>query len=228
MANDAVLAAVEARRQQIREQAAWAIQGIEAKRDAELAELDIDTSTEASTPAPAPSPSPASPKRRQKKASTSPSPAAAMKRREDVHRFIHDQGGEVAPKIVREALGMSENTFRKAATRLVEAGALRKIGERQFTRYESIKSPGSAPAAAPAGKAGRQEPERDGRGQTLGGRILADVTYTGGSSEDELAERLECTPDEIRTECGNLIREGEIRFERWDGKNVYVVDPSAA
>jgi len=62
---------------------------------------------------------------------------------------------------------------------------------------------------------------------TSAGRILSLIKAKEGASEDELAERLNMQAEEVRSECGKLLREGEIRFARRDGRNIYVEDPSA-
>jgi hypothetical protein len=43
-----------------------------------------------------------------------------------------------------------------------------------------------------------------------------------GISPEDLASKTVLSEDQVRAECGQLIREGEIRFTRREGNVVYV------
>jgi len=205
MAGEAVLEAIAAERQEAR---GW------LKR-LDAAEAAIKGRSLAAPPKPIAGPPPRQ-KRKGKGATTSP--AEALARQAKVHRFIAEQGGLVAPKDIRAATGLSENTFRTAASRLVEAGKLRREGDRQFTRYESIKSPTGDAEESPTAPPPSAPPQG-----TLVGRVLATIQSCEFATVDELADLLDEDPALIESQAGSLIREEEIRMERRNGRVGYVL-----
>jgi hypothetical protein len=211
MALDAVLAAVEARRQQIREQADWAIQGIEAKRDDELAELNLEAMTVSTEEAPTPKPRP---KPKSRKGTKVNSPAAAKERAERLATYLTEKGESVTGPEAREATGLSVVEFSTAVKRLEKEGRLTRTGKQQFSRYEATGAKASSesvkPPPVPAANAG-----------TLQGRILAKVEADAFLTLDELVEATGANSEEVLRECGLLIREGEIRMERRSGRPGY-------
>lgn len=137
------------------------------------------------------------------------SPAAAKRRQLQVYEYLVAIGGEVAPKAIRDALGLNENQVRKATQRLAEAGKVRKKGERQHTRYEVITdAPSTTPTASVPG--------------TLSGRALTEMQERGFVTPAELTELTGEGEETIRKVCGQLIREEEIRWERRGERRGYV------
>jgi len=138
------------------------------------------------------------------------SPAAAKKRQHQVYDHLAATGGEVAPKAIRDALGMSEGQVRKATQRLEEAGRVRRTGERQHTRYQAV---------ADVPPAGSEEPPAAG---TLTGRVLAEIQERRFVTLAELIEASGEQEGVIRGVCGGLIREEEVQMERRGAKRGYV------
>ncbi len=157
------------------------------------------------------SPVPATQKPRSRKGTKTNSPAAAKERQHKVYGYLSEAGGEVAPKAIRDALGLSESQVRKATQRLEEAGRVRRKGERQHTRYEvltDVPVTGSLAALTAAG--------------TLSGRVLAHIQGRGFVTLAELIELTGESEDTIREVCGQLIREEEVQMDRRDEKRGYV------
>ncbi len=208
MATAAVQQALDAAREEIRQRAAWAIAGIESKRDDELAQLDPEAEE---TPSVELAPS-AKPKRKgaSRKGSKVNSPTAAKERQQRVFDYLAAQGGKVSPKQIREALGISESSLRKATMRLEEAGKVRREGERQSTTYEAITEAGEPASAV------------DAPVPTIAGRIIDLAQRPTGVSLDELVAELGLGESEAREEAGKLIAEEELTMGRVAGRSVYI------
>lgn len=212
MAGAAILAAIEEKRQRIRDRAAWAIQGIERTRDEELAQLDPDAVEDAAPVAAPAAPKPKPKKPGSRKGTKVNSPAAAKERQQKVFDYLQAHPGPVKPMVLRDELDMSSPQLRKATLRLEEAGKVRRNGERQDTTYEAIRQ-GGAPVPSPTEQA-------QGTPQ---GRVLAVIEETGGATNAEIQAKLpDLTEAAVNEACGSLIRDEEVKIERRGLDRVYV------
>lgn len=170
-----------------------------------------------------PAPKAAKPKRR-----TGPRPSVhhmakeAAARREKIVKLLLNRGEELSPQAVKAEIPMSSSQAIDAFKRLTKEGRIRRNGPQTRPMYEAIVKP---LPNAPAASADERLAPKDGG--TDGGRILGFIADFGGARAADLAERFGLTGPEIEAECGKLIREGEIRYDRRGGETFYILDPSA-
>lgn len=148
-------------------------------------------------------------RRRQK---SSPSHADADARRERLYKWLAEQGEPRSGSEAWTALDFSKNEFRTAIDRLLEEGWVNKTGERQFTRYTVAAGPPPVPS--------RPDSEADG---TPAGRLLAIISARGFATALELAADTGMPEGEVKTLCGQMIREEEVHMEQRAGRPGYVL-----
>jgi DNA-binding transcriptional ArsR family regulator len=206
----ALLNAVEVQRQEIRRWASKGIKELETQRDLELHQLEKFASvigrSDAEPPAAVEEPAGLSkPKARRRRRKKTPV-ALAFERREAIFRFVVERDRAVAAGEIRKALGLSEFVTGRALKRLLEEGRIRRTGVGSTTRY---RAQGGGPRKSWSGGSGH-------------GQILDLLKDRGSASVDELSQALRMQADQVRKECGHLIREDEVRMARRDGQPVYV------
>jgi hypothetical protein len=214
----AVLDVVEAQRREIRKSATEQIKKVKERRDRELRKLDqvaavLDRAAQEPARAGAGARRPSAKRRRRRRR---PTPAtAALERREAIYRYLLEQGRPVATGEIRRSLRISEFSTTTALKRLIEEGRIRRIGTGVATRYKTTVDAADGPD--------RQGSERGAvEGGTGQGRILATLEDRTSASLGELAQALREPEEKVRSECGRLIREGEICMGRRDGRPVYL------
>jgi hypothetical protein len=147
----------------------------------------------------------------------------AAANRERIVTLLRQRGARMSPEAIKVEIPMTQSQASAAFKRLIVEGRIRRLGPTTRPEYEvATKADGSDLAVPSAGS--QHAATQQG---TRGGRILDLIKANEGAGEEELAERLDLPLDEVRVECGKLLREGEIRFARRDGRNIYVEDPSA-
>jgi hypothetical protein len=161
------------------------------------------------------------PKRRKRGKKSAAELAAAN--RERIVTLLGQRGARMSPEAIKAEIPMTQSQASAAFKKLIAEGRIRRLGPTTRPEYEVATQADASDLAAPS--AGLQHATTE-QG-TLGGRILDLIKANEGAGEEELAERLAVHLDEVRVECGKLLREGEIRFARRDGRNIYVEDPSA-
>jgi hypothetical protein len=215
----AVLHAIEAQRLTIRGLATETIREVEVRRDDELGRLDRAVAAlygEEAAPALAEEAAPAAaqplPKlKRRRRAAVATSSVATDKRREAVSRYLSEQDQPVAQGQICHFLRISPSAARTALARLREEGKVSRTGVGSSTCYELVADSRQASSLAGASERG-----------TLQGRLLATIQDRGWASLDELAQAMDAPREQVRRECGALIREEEARMDRRDGRPVYV------
>jgi hypothetical protein len=225
----AVLDVVEAQRQEIRQSASAEIGKVEDRRDRELRRLDQVAAVfksgaagvareRSSSTRSAPKPSRERLRRRKGRSAA----AEARERREAIYRYLLEQGRPLAKGDIRQALRTTDFSTSSALKWLAQEGRVKRSGVGAATRYEA-----------------RAEPAPDGSGLALSalseraqgsaqGRILTMLEDRGSASLSELAQALRTPLEQVRKECGALIREEEIAMARRDGQPVYALQRAAA
>lgn len=183
-------------------------------REAGAAEIQTDANKRQITP------TRRSPKRRTRGKKTAAEQAAAN--RELIVTRLQQRGGRMSPEAIKVEVPMTQAQATAAFKKLVGEGRVRRHGPTTRPEYEVAEDADVPQSDSPVGEQ-RATTEQG----TSGGRILNLIKANEGASEEELAERLDLLAEEVRSECGKLLREGEIRFARRDGQNIYVEDPSA-
>ena len=211
----AVLDVVGVQRRKIRQWASAGIKEVEERRDRELLRLDqvaavFEVEEGNAEPAAGSPAARAKPRRRRKKRATVAK--AALERREAIFRHMAEQAQPLALGEIRRRLSISEFSTRSALKRLIEEGRVIRSGTGAMTRYATSgeRSTTSSPI---------QQARDIGTAQ---GRILAILEDRASASLAELAQALRMPAEEIRRECGALIREGEVRMARVNGRAVYL------
>ncbi|MDX6625425.1 MAG: hypothetical protein QOE56_414 [Solirubrobacterales bacterium] len=216
-----LLAAIEQRKQAIREKRERKFKEIEAECADALGRLDLAIaalSGEKGKPTP-PKATPVSgsppqrKSRRRRRAPMSTTPAAAKERREASFRYLVEVGRAVAPREVKRDLNLTPSSVQSAMARLVEEGRAVRFGVGNGTRYEAKRGP------AAAREAGVSQSHDQG---SLAGRILETVEERGYASLDELAQATGCSREEVRRACAALQVEEELKMEQRNGRSVYV------
>ena len=123
-----------------------------------------------------------------------------------------EQAQPLALGEIRRQLSISEFSTRSALKRLIEERRVIRSGTGAMTRYATSgeRSTTSSPI---------QQARDIGTAQ---GRILAILEDRASASLAELAQALRMPAEEVRRECGALIREGEVRMARVNGRAVYL------
>ena len=151
---------------------------------------------------------------RSKKGTVARSPATTAKRDRDILRFLRDHGPAVSGDLKRVAPNVDPKTRRASLKRLEGKGLVRRSGRDMKPTYEVVGGP--------------EIPEQDQpQAATLGGQLLAFIQEHDGASMAELIVSIDATEEEIRAECGQLIREGEIAYGRRDGDVIFIPQVSA-
>jgi hypothetical protein len=151
---------------------------------------------------------------RTKSGAVSRSPEAAAKRRGEYHRFLLENGRSTPGQLRAAFPDTGAKALRAAIKRLEEEGKVRRKGQPKRPLYEAVGEPGG------------QETLESLEG-TLGGRLLGFIQENDGATLAQLMAATGVTEQEVRAECGRLIREGEIRFERRGDDLLYVPQASA-
>jgi len=204
----AVLDVVDVQRRKIWRWASAGIKEVEERRDRELSRLDrvaaiFGTEEGKAEPAAGGPAARAKPRQRRRKRATA---RAALERREAILRHMAEQARPLALGEIRQRLRISDFSTRSALKRLIQEGRVTRTGTGSMTRY-------AASAEGPA---------RSGPTSTPQGRILAILEDRASASLEELAQALRRPVEEVRRECGALIREGEVRMARSNGRPVYL------
>jgi Mn-dependent DtxR family transcriptional regulator len=216
----AILDAVEVQRRELRQWTSEEIKKVKDRRDSELLHLDRvvavfegnDVCTD-TTHGSRVTHSKSASKRRRRKNQTAA--MAACERREAVFRYLLEQARPVATGDIRRTLKISDFSIKSALKRLDQEGRVTRTGTGPTTRYEArADSPAVSDLVGSAASSSEQG--------TAQGRILTVLEDRGSASLGELAQALHAPAEQVRKECGALIREGEIRMARRDGRPVYV------
>jgi hypothetical protein len=162
-----------------------------------------------------------SPGRRIRGKKTAAEHAAAN--REHIVTLLQQRGHRMPPEAIKVEVPMTQAQAGAAFKRLIGEGRVRRHGPTTRPEYEAVMDADVPDLKVPFVGEPRSATEQG----TSGGRILSFVKANEGASEEELVERLDMLAEDVRSECGKLLREGEIRFARRDGRNIYVEDPSA-
>lgn len=157
---------------------------------------------------------------RSKKHSKPTAAALAAERRAAIHRFLSERGIPLAFREIQTALRLSDFSTRSALRRLVEEGLVIQTGVGSSTRYQA-RTDGSA--GSQASRSDSPSPQ----GGTTQGSLLAIIEERSLASLEELGQATGLPADEVERECGALIREGEIRMARSNGRPVYVLNKAA-
>jgi hypothetical protein len=142
------------------------------------------------------------------------SSAAIAKRDREMLRFLRDHGPAEAGPIQRAFPGVGPKGRLGSLRRLEGQGLVSRSGP-----------PNSPTYAAVGGSDGFESHQP--QAETLGGRLLAFIQEQNGASMAELIATTGATETEIRLECGQLLRQGEVARERRDDEFVYVPVVSA-
>jgi hypothetical protein len=220
-----VVDTIEAQRRRVREASSAAIRVMEEERDEELGRLERAAAILGGGLVAPAGPSSAgragsSPRRRRKRPRHATTPEAVGERCEAVFRHLVEAGTAVAKGRMSEALNLTPHATRTALERLVAEHRVARIGTGAATRYRA-----NADGVATGGTVSPLSPV-PGSG-SIAGRLLATIQDRGSATPDELALAVGSSPDRVRQECGALIREGEVRMSRRDGRPVYVAQAVA-
>jgi hypothetical protein len=145
--------------------------------------------------------------------------AQAESRRQAIHRLLVERGRAMSFSEIRTALRLSEFSTRSALKRLIEEGKVVRTGTRATTRYTARDDEAGVAVIVPT------------TGHDMGtrqGRILELIEDRGSASADELVQALRVPMEEIRTACGALLCEEEIRMASRNGRPVYTTGQVAA
>lgn len=208
---------LEAERRRVREWSSSVVKEVHEQRDGALRRLEEVAGTlGVVVPPKATSTSSA----RSKKNSKPTAAARAAERRAAVHRFLSERRIPMAFREIQTALRLSDFSTRSALRRLVEEGMVAQTGVGSSTRYQARtdESAGSK-VSAPDGPV-----PQDGTAQ---GSLLAIIEERALASSEELGQATDMSAEEVERECGKLIREGEIRMARSNGRPVYVLNKAA-
>jgi hypothetical protein len=224
----AVLDVVEAQRQEIRQSASAEIGKVEDRRDRELRRLDQvaavfgsgATSVPGKSSTTRSAPKPSRQRRRQKKRRSVA--VEARERREAIYRHLLEQARPLAKGEIRQALRTTDFSTSSALKWLAQEGRVKRTGVGAATRYE-------AKPESPSDDSGFAQSVLSARAQgSAQGRILTILEDRGSASLSELAQALRTPLEQVRKECGALIREEEICMARRDGQPVYALQRVAA
>ncbi len=208
---------LEAERRRIREWSSSVVKEVHEQRDSALRRLEEVAGTLGlSVPPKATSTSRAHSKKQSKPTAA----ALAAERRVAVHRFLSERGIPLAFREIQTALRLSDFSTRSALRRLVEEGMMVQTGVGSSTRYQARMN-GSA-----SSKASRPDSPLSQEG-TAQGSLLAIIEERSFASVEELGQATGLPTDEVERECGTLIREGEIRMARSNGRPVYILNKAA-
>jgi hypothetical protein len=209
----AVLEALEGQRQEVRRWAFTSIKSVEDHRDRELSRLDraagiLGGSTTAPTPAGSKRGDRKPPRRKRARPGSAQS---SHEKCEAVFRLLGERGAPLAKGEIRRALQITDFAAGRALRTLSEQGRVRRSGTGSATRY-LLK--GSTPGGVAADS-------------TVQGRILGLIAERAHATLEELAQALRLSTEVVRSECGVLLAEEEIRMDRRHGRSVYVLTEPA-
>lgn len=214
-----VLEVVETEQRRINQSAASAIKAIEAERDHELGALAKVVTVLAPQDSTEPTEREQPPRRRRSGRAKRPNPvAAALQRRDATHRYVLEQERPVPTAEIRGALRMTSSQTAGALKRLCDEDRLSRDGIGSGTRY-------TAKADRPETLAGNSVGAS--QADTVSGRIFTLIQDRGRTSGEEIGQALDLSAEQVRAECGVLIREEEIQMSRRDGKAVYLAAAAA-
>lgn len=216
-----LLAAIEHRKQAVREKREREFREIEAKCADALGRLDLaiaalnggkgksaPSKAQPASDLPRPRKS-----RRRKRAPMSTTPAAAKERREAIFRYLIEAARKVAPREIQRDLNLTPSSVKSALANLRREGRVIRFGGGKGTRYEA-KSGSRSEAKAKASQVGDRA--------TLEGLILEIVEARGYASLDELVQATGYLRVDVRDACGALQIQDELRMEQRNGRPVYV------
>jgi hypothetical protein len=208
---------LEAERRRVREWSSSVVKEVHEQRDGALRRLDEVAGTLGLA---APPKATSTSRARSKKSSKPTAAARAAERRAAVHRFLSERGIPMAFREIQTAMRLSDFSTRSALKRLVEEGMVAQTGVGSSTRYQA-RMDGSAGnnVSAPAGPS----PQIG----TAQGSLLAIIGERTLASAEELGQATDLSAEEVERECGTLIREGEIRMARSNGRPVYILNKAA-
>lgn len=169
------------------------------------AQLEEAISGREEAPAPKPATTTKRPRRGGKTSQVEPA-----KRREQIVALLRERG-PLGPQEIKAEIPMSSSQGVADFRKLIEAGEIRRTGPTTKPTYEAV------------GDGGEQGPA----GATLGGEVLAHLAANGKTTIEGLAAATGRPVDVVQAEVGKLIRDGEVRYERADGKTYVAEDPSA-
>jgi predicted ArsR family transcriptional regulator len=153
----------------------------------------------------------------------------AAERRKKIVALLLARGEEMSPQAIKAEIPMNPGQAQADFRKLAEEGHIRRNGPQTRPTYEAIVKPPTptlAATAEPQGRAGRTAPVLDDDGSTVGGRMLAYISATGGATRDGLIEHLGLTGEIAEQEIGKLLREGDVRYERRGGITFLVEEPN--
>lgn len=218
---EGVLEVVKAEQGRINQSAASAIKAIEAERDHELGVLAkvVAVLVPQDGAEPVERERRQASRRRRSGRTKRPNPvAAAMQRRDATHRYVLEQGRPVPTAEIRGALRMTSSQAAGALKRLCDEGRLSRDGIGSGTRYTAKADRPEAPAENSLGAS---------QADTASGHIFTLIQDRGWTSGEEIGQALDLSAEQVRAECGVLIREEKIQMSRRNGKVVYLIAGAA-
>jgi hypothetical protein len=209
----ALLRAIETQRGALYKWAQDGIKALEAQRDRELVQLDDAAALIGRTAEPARSATGSTPRQTRRSRARNPRSKRTTRkiireRKEAVDRYLGERGQAASAGEIREDLRLTAFMTGQALKSLIEEGRVTRIGESSRTRYLASGNGAKAPVALAEGSSQ--------------GRILTLIDDRGYASATELAQATGISLEGVRSECGALIAEGELRMARREGQGVYL------
>jgi DNA-binding transcriptional ArsR family regulator len=209
----AVRKLLDVEKRKVRDWATGVVKEVHEQRDQALLRFDEVASALGVLAAPKVASTPRTRSKNPRRRSTA---VLASERRHAIFRFLSERARPMAFSEIQRELRLTEFSTRSALKRLVEEGKVIRTGTGSSTRYQAKPDGSAAPLG---GHARSPEPSDHGSDQ---GRLLATVVERGFASVEELAQATHLSPEQVERECGALIREGEMRMARPQGRAVYV------